>query len=359
MSNIAISQIAKMSCTQLNIADQLGQLTGGETPVGDEAVTVFPFVVGAQRSGTTLVRALFDSHPDLAIPGESHFVVPMLRRRYRYERNGYVAVDSFLADLMDSRRFRQWALREDEVRDALAHPMPTNLPDALRRVFSLYAHKQGKSRYGDKTPKYVLSIGLLAAQFPESRFLHVVRDGRDVALAYLDKYPRSTLAEAALHWKRNVIAGRRIGKVLGPGRYREVRYESLVQDPENAVKSLCPFIEIEYKGSMLRYFERAEEIVSSFYDPGLHDHLFLPPTKGLRDWRNQMQLGDLQLFEVLAGSVLSRLGYERAVSKAPVSVGIRGFGKRLQISQHEFAAGFRRQKGRLTRLARALAGQVK
>ncbi|MEX0668086.1 MAG: sulfotransferase, partial [Acidimicrobiia bacterium] len=167
------------------------------------------------------------------------------------------------------------------------------------------------------TPGYVLDLDLLARLFPEARFVHVIRDGRDVALSYLERrFGPGDLGQAALYWRRRVTAGQEGGARLGPHRYQELRYEELIDDPEGIVKRVCTFIHLEYDPSMLRYFERADELTAAAADPDAHQSLALPPTHGLRDWRTQMEPSDVALFEGLAGGTLASLGYDRVFDRA-------------------------------------------
>lgn len=193
---------------------------------------------------------------------------------------------------------------------------PVDYPDAVRRLFALAARLAGKTRYGNKTPVHVLRIRRMASLFPESRFVHVIRDGRDVALSFFDvEFGPDTVEGAALRWKRYVSRGRHAGRELGAGRYLEVRYEDLLDEPEEVVGSLCRFLSLSYDEAMLRYFERSDEIVGRIRQSQYHTRLSLPPTKGLRNWRTHMAARDVARFEALAGGLLSDLGYERATPR--------------------------------------------
>lgn len=282
-------------------------------PRDQRVMEPFPFVVGCGRSGTTLLRAMLDSHPDVAVPPESYFVVSMVRERPRYLRGRRFPVRRFAADLCSRRRFQRWGLSIDEVAAELSAKPPASYADAVRSVFGLFASKQGKSRYGDKTPTYVLQMPLIADVLPEARFVHVVRDGRDVALSLLEVgFGPQSVGEAALYWRRHVAAGRGAGEALGPQRYREVRYERLVEEPDAVLEELAAFLEIGFDPRMLRYFERASEMVVDLR-PENHRNVEHPPTR-FRDWRTQMASDDVVLFESLAGDLLGELGYERVAS---------------------------------------------
>ncbi len=318
----------------------------------DPRQSVFPFIVGCGRSGTTLVRALFDSHPQMAVPHESYFVESLARRRARYERPSGFDTRRFAADLLAHPWFHRWALPADEVSSALFRQQPAGYPDAVRVVYALYAHHHGKSRYADKTPNYVLHIPLLAELFPEARFLHLVRDGRDVALSLLEQeWGADSVAAAALYWNRRTQAGRRAGQTLGPERYREVRYEDLIEEPEAVLRPLCPFLGLSFEPEMLHYAERAEELIRPAAFPDQHQRLRLPPTKGLRDWRSQMAPKDVATFEALSGRLLEELRYERAVLQIPVRL-------RFEAMIRGTGAGFRRRARDVRRRSSRLARRI-
>jgi hypothetical protein len=281
----------------------------------------FPFVVGCHRSGTTLLRAMLDSHPALAIPGESHFVAALARphRRRRFETRRGLDVGLFLDVVHQSHHFRDWELPEAEVVASLTAPPATDVADAIRRLYALYALRQDKVRYGDKTPAYVLAVPAIARLFPEARFVHIVRDGRDVALSNLaiSEWGPRRLTDAALWWKQRVGAGRRAGRRLGPHRYLEVGYEQLVRDPESVLRAVCAFLELDFDERLLQFSSRADAILSSVRYPHQHERLRQGPTPGLRDWRAEMEPDDVMMFEALAGGLLGELGYERRYRPVP------------------------------------------
>lgn len=291
-------------------------------------MTPFPFFVGRGRSGTTLLRAIFDSHPELAIPHESHFVVTMGMNRKSYEAAASFDAARFTADL-EGTGFSRWGLEAGEVVAELEGSGVRSYEQAVRSVYSLYARGRGKSRYADKTPIYVLHIDYLAGLFEEARFVHVIRDGRNVALSYLDVgFGPSSLHEAAIYWRRFVTAGRSAGQRLGARRYTEVRYEDLVANPEAQVRRLCDFLHLDFAPAMLNYFERADAIVGALPH---HKNLYRPPSASLRDWRVEMPPGDTALFESLAGGLLEDLGYEPGTRPSP-AVRARAAWARVEVN---------------------------
>jgi hypothetical protein len=271
-------------------------------------------VLGVRRSGTTLLRVMLDRHSELAVPDESYFV-PQLADRHR----GRVDVDRFVADLRRLPTLREWDVPVEEVRARLRPGMAVG--DAIAAVYETYAARRGKSRFGDKTPMYMQHLRLLERLFPEARFVHLIRDGRDAALSFLAMpegivtrtwaHPESA-AGFACQWRAEVTAARRLGCRVGPERYLEVRYEELVVAPEQGLRRICDFAGLEFEQGMLEY--------AGGVDVSAKPHqrsLAKPPTAGLRDWREQMAPEDVRAFEAVAGDLLLELGYGAAQRPTP------------------------------------------
>jgi hypothetical protein len=277
---------------------------------------VVPIFVSSGRSGLTLLRMIFDSHPDLAVAHEPRFLATMAPNHERYVVAGLLDTVRFLDDLYAVSNFRRLGLSREDLRESLESERPTDFAGAVRIVFAMYARSQGKKMYGDKTPLYISFVEPIAALLPETRFVHLIRDGRDTVLAYLerDKGP-ADVAEGAFHWRLRVSRGHASGSRLGPSRYQEFHYEDLIDDPEATVRSICEFLGLEFYPEMLDYQATAERFLSEAKNPGDHQHLTLAPTKGLIDWRNGMSAEDVATFEAIAGDTLESVGYERASEK--------------------------------------------
>ena len=138
-----------------------------------------PFVVGLTRSGTTLLRMMLDAHRELTIPPETHFVPDLIK----------AARDGGDAPTRCSRRSPRTApgATSGSTPRSCAAPRrgssPATRGGAVRAFFDAYAERQGKPRWGDKTPAYMLADQRIGRALPEARFVHLIRDGRDVALS--------------------------------------------------------------------------------------------------------------------------------------------------------------------------------
>lgn len=307
-------------------------MRSGDGAADRAAGTSFPIVLGCVRSGTTMLRAALDSHPALAVPPESYFMAPALERRADYEHaGGSLDLESLLADIGADRSFPDWQLAPPAL-DRVRAEAPDTVPAALLALYLAYAHQHGKPRAGDKTPSHLLYVPLLASSFPQARFVHIVRDGRDVVPSILGmKFGPDRFAQAVLFWQRRVEQGITGGAALGPERYREIRYEALVADPATTLRDLCPFLGLEYSDEMVRYHERADELLGGLRATRHVQGVRRPPTQGVRDWRIALAPHDVQLFEALAGDLLDRLGYER--SGLPIPGRVRVEASAIRVAQ--------------------------
>ncbi len=260
------------------------------------------FIVGSARSGTTLLRTMLNAHPQVAVPPESRFIVELYR-------GDEVTVDSFLASLGAHKRFKTWELPVESVAQELAGRSSVPYAEAISAGYRAYASARGKQRWGDKTPRYIEHIPLLARLFPSARFVHLVRDGRDVALSYADvPFGPKSVTKAAQLWSARVSAGMSAGRSLPQGRYLELRYEELVDDPETQAKALCDFLRLVFAPEMLEPGRAHREVLkrAALYNPKVTGKI-----SRSRSWTQQMPRSQVELFEAVAGDVLARLGYER------------------------------------------------
>ena len=216
------------------------------------------FIVGSPRSGTTLLRMMLDSHPELAIPPETGFIPHALRCIGGTDASRRRAFCETLANFpVGASAWADHRVSRAELLNELKALVPFQLDQAIRCFYKLYAARFGKTRWGDKTPTYGLYAPAILRLLPEASFVHIVRDGRDVALSLRDLWfaPGRDMTSLARQWRRDVRVTRRLSQRCP--RYMEVRYESLVRQTEIEIRRICEFIELEYHPAMLRYHERA------------------------------------------------------------------------------------------------------
>jgi hypothetical protein len=268
---------------------------------------------------------MLDSHPELTIPPETHFIPKVTEA---CEGHGD-CLDRALEVLTTHRRWPDFQLDAQDLRARLAGIDAPTATDVMRAFYGAYAERQGKPRWGDKTPSYVRRMPKVARVLPEARFVHLIRDGRDVALSQLEvHHGADDLRQAAEAWVGGIARARRHASRLP--HYLELRYEDLVDDPAATLRRVCGFIDLAYDPAMLEYHRRAErrmgETARDFERRGgppipaeqrarQHERVSQPPQRERAGrWRSEMSGDDRAAFEEIAGELLAELGYEVGVA---------------------------------------------
>jgi hypothetical protein len=281
----------------------------------------YVFIVGCPRSGTTVLQRVIDAHPQVAIIAQSRWIPGFLKMVCRRSPEGLVTPDMIPRLLNYRGLFRKMGISREEL-EPLLGAGSLSFAQFVSGIFDLYGQARGKTLVGDKTPIYVRNVRLLHEQWPEARFVHLIRDGRDVSLATINWKRQSewltktfstwrddAVTTAAMRWCWNVRLGREVGLPLGPKLYYELRYEALVHQPAEECTRLCAFLGVRYDERMLRFYEGRTK-----NDPTLDAKKgWRPITPGLRDWRTQMPADAVERFEAAAGDLLDDLGYLRGV----------------------------------------------
>jgi hypothetical protein len=257
-----------------------------------------------------------DAHAQLAITPETHWIARYFEKRKGLTLQGWVT-SKLVRKLLAYHKFGQLGISRAELEGLLRSDGRISYATFTSRLFDLYGKAQGKRLVGDKTPAYARHLPTLHALWPGARFIHLIRDGRDVCLSavhwqkpgkllsHSPTWAEDRVSTAALWWEWHVRLGREGGRSLGAALYREVHYEALVARPAEECAGLCAFLGLPYDPAMPRFHERPPRA-----DQPLHP--WTPVTAGLRDWRTQMPSGDVECFEAAAGNLLDELGYSRA-----------------------------------------------
>lgn len=282
-----------------------------------EVVSPAPFVVGAARSGTTLLRMMLDAHPQLAIPPETNF-------QNALEAFEQESVEASVETIVSGNLWGDYNLAADELRRRVRARRPEEFGEVMRVFFELYAEGRGKPRWGNKTPYYVLRMDLIQRLLPEAHFVHIIRDGRDVALSTVPVwFGAGDVSGAAEEWARTLATARRQAERLS--HYTEVRYEDLVRDPVPTLKRICEFLELEWDPAMLDYHRasadrlavelgdvrEAGRLVPRSERLAIHRLIGRPPqAERAGRWRREMSAEDIRAFEAVAGDTLRAFAYE-------------------------------------------------
>ena len=258
------------------------------------------FVIGMNGSGTTMLLRCLDRHPELySFPNETKVLPYFIKSLPKY---GDLRNDKNYLRLWNDLR-NEFAFRK--VTKGVPPPLPVEWRDLPRdfrsivdEIFKYFASTEGKIRWCEKTPMHALHIHTLASVFPDARFLHIIRDGRDCAASFHRRWGFKP-ERAIFRWKNVVREARRQGDSLG-GTYCEIFYEKLTQDPEPELRRICKFLDVSFNKAMLRPARSGKRDV--YYEGGA----ILANYGKWRTYFDERQVGQL---EKIAGQMLAELNY--------------------------------------------------
>ena len=271
------------------------------------------FIVGAPRSGTTLLQYILRSHPALSLPtGESHFVVPLYRTAAQYGDLTQVenvqrvlhAMETqsaeFLHTDLHGLKFNVTTLTQEFIAEGRS-----TVRDIITGLFEKNAAGEGKPRWGDKTPYYGLHIPKLLAWWPDAQIIHLVRDGRDVALSMFARrhdFGAYNIYMVAKQWEQYVECAREHGRQAPASQYLELRYEDLLDDQKSALRTICSFLGEAYSDALLDFKKSGEA--------GKTPLLQRPIQKSNQDkWKQDLTAWQIHVFESAAGETLKKFNY--------------------------------------------------
>jgi len=347
-----LRETARLGSTVEKIRARLRTQAPSGTPYPGKGAPVF-FVVGLAKSGTTWLMKTLDAHPEVLCKGEGRFFGEEYRREVLARTQTKQQPSSLYNALLGSEYLRLWIERSVWTREGETDEQIRDLVRLATDYFlTTELSKSGKRMVGDKTPllgpKFVEEIHEI---YPEARVIHIIRDGRDQAVSFIhqqgnrakrgrthrlspeelaksEAYRRSpqelsqtgegmfaekTLRKAAQNWDLRVGQAIEKGPALFGDAYTEVRYEDLLERPNEEVERLLGFLEVDTDGELVEYCvdsasfaklsngrERGEEDPSSFYRKGVSG-----------DWKELFNERDKQVYKEEAGELLIRLGYEK------------------------------------------------
>jgi hypothetical protein len=270
------------------------------------------FIVGSSRSGSTLLRLMLASHSRIAIPSETWYLTALLeefpfdRPLQENEISGAIAV------MTNHYRWPDMGLDTAEMRRRVDNLSGARLRDLVEIVYRWHMEVEGKSRWGDKTPAYIEIVPPLAAMFGDAKFIHLIRDGRDVAKSFQRQgWHGPWMHGYAREWLRAAELDMKLSKTPLNERILRVLYEDLVLDPEATLRGICAFIDERFEDQMLQWHGKVDNAIpvrEKIFHLGLSRDM--NPSDVSR-WKREMTSREIFVAEALIGTQLSRFGYER------------------------------------------------
>ena len=260
------------------------------------------FIGGAGRSGTTLLRVIIDSHPNIAC-GPELKIIPTIARQWE--------------ELLKANRraLGQYGIGPNDLNRLYAQ--------LIQGLLEKHLFKQKKNRIAEKSPDNIFYFLHLHNLFPQSPLIHVIRDGRDVVASLLKmnwvspqgvpiEYTQDA-GKAAQYWLSAIESGQKANSINTAisRQYYEVRYEDIVANPTETLKDLFIFINEPWNAGVLRYYEQDRNLAMESSAGQVQKKLF---RSSVGRWEKNLSAPQKEAVKKIAGEQLIRLGYAQDMS---------------------------------------------
>lgn len=251
------------------------------------------FILGAPRSGTTFLASLLE-RSKYGAPFETHFITKYYKKLSNYgDIQQYKNFAKLLNDILSERPVMQWNLNIDnekffsDLGDSFTYAQMVN------NLCLKVSQSRGLSNWGDKTPHYLADLDILYGLFPSSKFIYIVRDGRDVAISLLKKdWGPNNIYYCANYWKKLNEENIYFSKLISSNNLYQLKYEDLLDDVDFHVKKIYEFLNLDYDNEVLNNL--SETVIPGNYDK----------------WKKVLSRKKISIFESVAADTLLRFGYE-------------------------------------------------
>ena len=285
------------------------------------------FVMGKERSGTTLLQTFLDGHPNIVAPPESEFVALLYPRFGKIKRWTEKDIYNFIEELYKE----PWITKIWRIDRKLLTSILLSIKDeadysSICKViyYCMRGEKQNILLIADKNPIYILLINTLSTIFPEAKFIHLVREPRDNVSSHLNSFKVNNVRFVSMKWLAyNTILNK--AQMRFPGKFHTLLYENMVTEPELEMKKLCTFLNIAFDDRMvhnafperLKNFGEQKLIFDRALD--IHANLLKPVnTSNIGKWKTGMSAERIQIVEAITGAFASK-NYKYEISK-PTSI---------------------------------------
>ncbi|HKK09278.1 MAG TPA: sulfotransferase [Bacteroidales bacterium] len=279
----------------------------------------FFFIIGRPRSGTYLLRSLFDAHPNVVIPTECPLIVNLYPKWGGTKQWNKKKLLRFYDDILFHKEFHKWNLDQEALKKNLLTFTGKHSFQTLIKVIYLHSEsgfeKKEISLIGDKNPVYSTNTEKVIKVFPEAKYIHLTRDYRDnlVSIKKVDfEAPYTPLI--AYRWKHSARLLHKLKK-LHSAVFYTFKYDDLVSQPQQEMKKLCKFLEIPYHEEVFDFYKQRDASFKNHPDKELktyHQSLSNPiNNKKIGVWEKSLSAKEVKMLETVIGEYAELSGYER------------------------------------------------
>jgi len=275
------------------------------------------FIVGCGRSGTTLLRSLINSHPNIIAAFECRFILFMYPRFGKIKNWTKENIVQFVDALYSIRKFSRWLIDRDQLtKELLAVTEFAEYPLLCKIVYyQMRKNKEKTMLMVDKNPIYSLFIKRLIRIYPESKFIHIVREPKDCINGHLKKFQYKNTFFLAWYWRR-FNTSIESEKRKSPGKFFTIQYEVLVRDTEQTMRNLCDFFHLPFDDRILQnsFPETIHLYKDSEFKKFRANHeglLFQVNDSNIGKWKKEMLPRDIAITEIITGKFAeAKYGYQ-------------------------------------------------
>jgi len=272
------------------------------------------FIIGAGRSGTTLLRSMLAAGSQIAIPPESQIIHRLPARFQTWHGLGWTGlVNLVIAEVESHFDFYLWKtnMAPAYIEAINLSRNERSLAKVIDIIFTTYAREQFPDAriWGDQSPIHTLFLPNILAVFPNAKFINLIRDGRDVVSSYVKMNGDIWLNESIYRWKESILRVKKMRKKIKDENFLDLKYEDLVLDPDTALRKVSYFIGVDYSNSMLDYWKMDSTVESKIY--GHHQNLQKPVfTSSIGAWKTRLSEEQQKIANNELSGLLSELGYK-------------------------------------------------
>jgi hypothetical protein len=281
------------------------------------------FIVGRARSGTTLLKVIFDAHTQINIPAEDQFILHLYSRYRKVKYWDKATLNRFFEDVMKLPFVRNLNMDNERLyKNLLSAEGYRSYGEICKLVYcscKAFQKKEIITMIGNKNIRYSMYIPFLIKVFPDAKFIYITRDYRDNILSMLRvDFEAHIISALAYRWK---YFNKKIRKAREehPQNFYTLKYEEFVKDAERYTKEMCSFLNIHYQPGMMKFYENKNNYTVNDLEEATnkeHKSLFNPVTdEKVYSWRTEMTERQVRIADNVVGKYAEELGYERKYKK--------------------------------------------
>lgn len=265
------------------------------------------FIVGVQRSGTTLLRLILNAHSQIAIPEEASFLKPLLKTKWIRTTISGNRKNKLVNFLRENEQFNLWNFDREPLLSQIESKESTTIKEIMEIMYSSYATHENKSRWGDKS-LFFGAMDLIYEMFPNAKFIHIVRDGRDVFYSWRKMDPnKSHPTVMALDWKFKIRFIEKSMKNIPSSSMKIIRYEDLLDKPEETLRAICEFLNIQFEEEMLSFHQSSDKYIGKHHSELIFKKIDKSNTN---KWKELLTPTETKLYQNIAAKTLRTYGYD-------------------------------------------------